>query len=150
MYKAAVRALVRLGAKRLNAGDPSLLARMAAPDVQLAFPGFNSWAEMYRPVVKRRERHNTHQGADEFKAFAQRFVDEGIQFVVEDILVNGPPWHLRIAVRVHVFMPGADGHDRYNNRAIGFLEARWGRLVKWEDYEDTERVAVLDAVDAVS
>lgn len=147
MYKATVRALVRHGAKKLNAGDTSLLSKIAAPDVQLAFPGDNSWARMYRPVVKGRDRQNTHRGAHEFVGFAQRFVDEGIQFVVEDILVNGPPWKLRIAVRVHVFITGANGHDRYNNRAIGFLEARWGRLVKWEDYEDTERVAALDAAE---
>lgn len=146
MYKAVVRALVRHGAKKLNAGDPSLLQKIAAPDVRLAFPGHNSWAAMYRPVVKGRERHDTHRRADEFIGFAQRFVDRGIQFAIEDILVNGPPWKTRIAVRVHVFIPGAAGNDLYNNRAIGYLESRWGRLVKWEDYEDTERVAALDGV----
>jgi hypothetical protein len=80
-------------------------------------------------------------------AFSQRFVDRGIQFVIEDMLVNGPPWNTRIAIRVHVFIPANDGHDVYNNRAVAFLEARWGRLVKWEDYEDTERVAALDGAE---
>ena len=147
MYKAAVRALLRRSVKKLNAGDPSLLLKLAAPDAQLAFPGDNSWARMYRPVVKGRERHITHRGVDECVGFSQRFVDRGIQFVIEDILVNGPPWNTRIAMRVHVYIPGADGRDLYNNRAVTFLEARWGRLVKWEDYEDTERVAALDAAE---
>ncbi|MCE9622355.1 MAG: nuclear transport factor 2 family protein [Actinomycetia bacterium] len=145
MYKASVRAILRHSVKKLNAGDPSLLLKLAAPDMQLVFPGDNSWARMYRPVVKGRERHVTHSGVDECMGFAQRFVDHGIQFVIEDILVNGPPWNTRIALRVHVFIPGTDGHDAYNNRATAFLEARWGRLVKWEDYEDTERVAAFDA-----
>lgn len=147
MYKSSIRALLRRSVKQLNAGDPSLLMRMAAPDMLLAFPGDNSWATMFRPVVKGREQHATHRGVDECMGFAQRFVDRGIQFVVEDVLVNGPPWNTRIAIRVHVFIPGADGHDVYNNRATAFLETRWGRLVAWEDYEDTQRVAALDAAD---
>jgi ketosteroid isomerase-like protein len=145
LYKASIRALMRHSIKRLNAGDPGLLLRLAAPDAELAFPGNNSWATMYRPVAKGRQRHVTHRGLEECRGFAQRFVDEGIQFVIEDILVNGPPWNTRIALRVHDYIPGADGLDRYNNRAVAFLEVRWGRLVSWEDYEDTERVAAWDA-----
>lgn len=36
------------------------------------------------------------------------------------------------------------GLGKDNNRAVAFLELRWGRLVRWEDYEDTERVAAWD------
>ena len=35
MYKATVRALIRHGVRRLNAGDPSFLLRMARPDAEL-------------------------------------------------------------------------------------------------------------------
>ena len=145
MYKASIRALMRHSIKRLNAGDPGLLLRLASPHAELAFPGYNSWATMYRPVAKGRERHVTHRGLEECRGFAQRFVDEGIQFEIEDILVNGPPWNTRIALRVHDYIPGTDGLDRYHNRAVAFLEVRWGRLLRWEDYEDTERVAAWDA-----
>jgi ketosteroid isomerase-like protein len=144
MYKASIRALMRHSVNRLNAGDPSLLLKLAAHDAELAFPGDNSWANMYRPVARGRQRHVTHRGLDEWSAFAQRFVAEGIQFEIEDILVNGPPWNVRIALRVRDFVPGADGIDRYNNRVVAFLEVRWGRLTRWEDYEDTERVAAWD------
>ncbi len=71
-------------------------------------------------------------GEHEGRAFAERFVAEGVQFKIEDILVNGPPWNTRIAVRAHDFIPGSgpEGErDDYNNRAILFLELRWGRLV---------------------
>jgi ketosteroid isomerase-like protein len=148
MYKAAVRALVRRGIARLNEGDPSVFLGMASPDAELAFPGDNSWAAMYRPVEKGRHRHATHRGVEECRAFAQRCVDEGIQFRIEDILVNGPPWNLRVAIRAHDFALGPTGEDIYNNRAVAFLELRWGRLVRWEDYEDTERVAALDRLRA--
>ena len=146
MYKTATRALLRLAIRRLNAGDPGLVLRLASPDAELAFPGDNSWATMFRPAVKGRRRHVTHQGIEECRAFAQRFVDEGIQFEIEDILVNGPPWNTRVALRVNDFSPGpTPGQpDGYNNRAVAFLTIRWGRLIAWEDYEDTERVAAWD------
>jgi hypothetical protein len=100
---------------------------------------------MFRPQQRGRNRHVTHRGIDEAVAFAERFVGDGIQFEIEDILVNGGPWNTRIALRVHDFVPGERGEpDVYNNRAVLFLDLRWGRLVRWEDYEDTERVAAWD------
>lgn len=149
MYKATMRALLRHSIERLNRGDYSLLLAIAHPDFELAFPGQNSWATMFRPQQPGRTRHVTHRGLDEATAFAERFVDEGIQFVIEDILVNGPPWNTRIAMRVHDYIPAASGEgDAYENRAVTFLELRWGRLLRWEDYEDTERIAAFDAVRA--
>lgn len=151
MYKASIRKLMRHSVDKLNGGDYSLLLKMARPDFELAFPGENSWATMFRPQQRGRERHATHRGMEETVAFADRFVAEGIQFEIEDILVNGPPWNTRIALRVRDFVPGVDGRDdAYNNRAVLFLEVRWGRLVRWEDYEDTERVAAWDANRALS
>ncbi len=151
MYKAAVRALMRYSIRRLNDGDYSLMLRMAAPDFELAFPGENSWSTMFRPQVQGRDRHVTHRGIDEATAFADRVVAEGLQFQIEDILVNGPPWNTRIALRVNDHIPGPDASgpesgatDVYANRAMLFLNVRWGRLVRWEDYEDTERVAAWD------
>jgi ketosteroid isomerase-like protein len=144
MYKATVRALVRHGIRKLNDGDPDFLLRLASPAAVIAFPGDNSWSTMHRPARRSRTMHATHRGISEFRTFAERFVDVGLQFVIEDILVNGPPWNTRVAVRCHDFLAGATG-DEYNNRAVAFLELRWGRLVSWEDYEDTERVATWDA-----
>jgi hypothetical protein len=31
--------------------------------------------------------------------------------------------------------------------AVLFLEIRWGRLIRWEDYEDTERITAWDTRD---
>ena len=99
---------------------------------------------------RQRRRHVTHRGIEEATGFADRFVAENVKFEVEDILVNGPPWNTRIAVRVASFVPGPAGQpDEYNNRAVLWLEIAWGRLVRWEDYEDTERVAAWDQRRAV-
>ncbi|HEY0240984.1 MAG TPA: nuclear transport factor 2 family protein [Friedmanniella sp.] len=145
VYAALVRRLVRRNIARLNAGEPGDLLAMAAPDVVLRFPGDNRSARMFRPVVKGRQPHDTHRGLEECRAFADAFVEQRIQFVIEDVLVNGPPWRTRVAIRLHDFAPAADGSDDYTNRAVAFLELRWGRLVVWEDYEDTERSADWDA-----
>lgn len=146
MYKATVRTLMRFSVKKLNDGDASLLLKLAHPDAYIAFPGDNSWASAFRPTERGRRQHRTHRGIDECRAFADRFTAEGVQFDIEDILVNGPPWNTRIALRVKSYKPGPDGgQDEYNNRAIAFLETRWGRLIGWEDYEDTERVAAWDS-----
>lgn len=149
MYKFAVRALVRHGIRRLNAGDPSFLLRLATPEATIAFPGDNSWASMFRPVERSRQPHATHRGIEECRAFADRFATEGLQFVIEDVLVNGGPWNTRVAVRAHNFIP-ATGGDEYNNRVVAFMTIRWGRLTSWEDYEDTQRVAAWDHRQAVS
>jgi ketosteroid isomerase-like protein len=143
MYKATVRALVRHGIRRLNDGDPTFLLRLAAPEVEIVFPGENSWASMFRPVQKGRGSHPTHRGIDECRAFADRFAQEGLRFEIEDILVNGGPWRTRVAVRAQDYLAGPSG-DVYNNRVVAVLELRWGKLTSWEDYEDTERIAAWD------
>jgi ketosteroid isomerase-like protein len=143
MYKFAVRSLVRRGIRGLNEGDPSFLLRLAHPDAALVFPGDNSWSTMFRPVEKGREAFVTHRGLEECTAFADRFAGEGLQYTIEDILVNGFPWNTRVAVRALDVLAGDDG-DEYNNRLISFLEIRWGRLRRWEVYEDTERTTDWD------
>jgi ketosteroid isomerase-like protein len=145
MIKGFVRWMIRRNIARLNAGDATAFLKLAAEDVELAFPGDSTWAREHRPVAKGRYRHVTHRGVAECRAFAQRFVNDRIQFAVEDILVNGPPWRLRIAIRAHVFAR-TDGasEDVYNNRVMAFLEFRRSKLIRWEDYEDTERTAAWD------
>ena len=149
MYKAIIRMMVRRNVAQLNAGNATPMLKMASRDVELRFPGDNSWSTMFRPVTKGRAPHATHRGLDECRAFADRFAAQGIQFELEDILVNGGPWNTRIAMRLHSFLPAADG-DQYNNRAIAVLELKWGKLVAWEDYEDTERVAAWDRAQTTS
>ena len=77
--------------------------------------------------------------------FAKRCTEHGIQMQVEDILVNGPPWNMRVAIRVHDWIPGPDGVDAYANRAVLWADIAWGKIRSQEDYEDTERVAAWDA-----
>ena len=92
----------------------------------------------------------THRGKDEIEAFLVRYVEHGLQMEVEDVLVNGPPWNARAAAIVHDWIPGPDGQDLYNNRAVIFVRTRWGRIQFEEDFEDSERSAAYDRLLALS
>lgn len=146
MYKAAARWMIRRAVRQTNGGDYRLALSMFAEDATLSFPGDNSWANQHRPTQLGPEAFATHRGRTEIEAFLQRYVGEGIQMVVDDILVNGPPWNTRAAARVHHSINGPDGTDVYANRAVLFVTTRWGKIRCQEDYEDTERVAAYDRV----
>jgi len=63
---------------------------------------------------------------------------------VEDILVNGPPWNTRVAIRVTDWIIDADGSESYANRAVLMARMAWGKVCDQEDYEDTEHVSAFD------
>jgi hypothetical protein len=144
MYKAAVRYWIRRNIRLLNEGRYGPALKMFAVDGTLSFPGENSWAAQYRVPVRNRDAFVTHQNREEIEGFLQRYVATGMQMIVDDVLVNGPPWNLRAAARVHHWAPGPDGEDIYTNRAILMVRTVWGKIREQEDYEDTERVAAFD------
>jgi hypothetical protein len=144
VYKATVRWLIRRNIERLNEGCYEPALEMFGREAQLVFPGDNTWSNMFRPTVRGRDAFATHRGRVEIEAFLQRYVGEQMHMVVDDILVNGPPWNTRAAVRVHHWIPGPGELDVYTNRAVLFVNTSWGRIRVQEDYEDTERVAAYD------
>jgi ketosteroid isomerase-like protein len=146
MYKLAVRKMIRHTIDRLNQGDYQPALKMFAADGTLAFPGDNSWSNQFREPGTGTAPFVTHQGPAELEAFLQRYVAHGIQMAVDDILVNGPPWNTRAAARVRDWILDADGEQIYANRAVLFVNARWGKIRAQEDYEDTTRVAAFDAL----
>jgi hypothetical protein len=146
VYKWAVRTMIRRNIAHLNRGNAGPAMAMFHESSELSFPGKNSWARQFREPVLGRERFATHRGRPEIRAFMERYVSTGMQMVVEDVLVNGFPWRARAAVRVHNWVPGDDGTDRYVNRAVLFVTTSWGRIRVQEDYEDTERSAAFDVL----
>ncbi len=152
MYKTLGGLLIRRCVDRLNAGDPQPLLRLFSDNAVLCFPGDNVYATQFRPVERGLEAHESHVGKAEIAAFLQRFTEDGIQMQIEDILMGGPPWHIRAAIRGRARVPaapGTDDLDRYQNRAVMFAEISWGRIVRQEDYEDTERSAAFGATGTV-
>jgi len=149
MYKALTRAMIRRNIERLNQGQYEPALAMFADDATLTFPGDNTWSRLCRTPSPGRAGAPTQRGKAEIEQFMARYVEHGIQMKVEDILVNGPPWNMRVAVRAHDWIPGPGGVDAYANRAVLFANIAWGKIRAQEDYEDSERVAAYDRLVAV-
>ena len=95
MYKAAARWMIRRNISRLNEGDYGPTLAMFADDATLSFPGENTWANQHRPTERGRDAFATHRGRTEIEVFLRRYVQSRMHMVVDDILVNGPPWNAR-------------------------------------------------------
>jgi ketosteroid isomerase-like protein len=143
MYKAAARRLIRRNICLLNRGHYAPALAMFATDADFTFPGQNSWSRQHRIPTPDRTATATHRGRPEIETLLRRYVRDRIQMEVEDILVNGPPWNMRVAVQVRHWIPGADD-DVSMNRAVLVVRMAWGRIRSQENYEDTERVSSLE------
>jgi len=126
MYKTAVRWMIRRNVAALRAGDPGPLLAGYSRDAVLVFPGPSSWGGEYR-------------GKEAIAGFLQRFLDDGIVGEAHDILVNGPPWRTTVAVLFTVQAASDAGELIYDNRAVLFARARWGKITYQEDFEDTHK-----------
>ena len=59
--------------------------------------------------------------------------------------MRGTPWRTTICVRGRDHLDGPDGKCVYENRYVIWGELRWGRLRRYEVYEDTQKAKELDA-----
>lgn len=127
MYSWLVGKMIRRGYDQAVAGRPKLLLSLAADDVEFVFPGRSSFA--CRTTSKA-----------EVSAWLARFASMQPDFKVHDVIVSGPPWNIRAAVRIS----DAIGDD-YSNEGMEHLQVRWGRLRLVEVFLDTERISAWEA-----
>ena len=131
MYKAAVRWMIRRNVAALSAGDLRPTLAGYADDAVLVFPGPSSWGGEYR-------------GKPAIEGFLRRFLDDGLVGEAHDIVVNGPPWRTTVCVLFTAQATDADGTIVYDNRAVLFARARWGKIFYQEDFEDTHKSEAFD------
>jgi len=111
--------------------DHAPLLKGYADNAVLVFPGESTWG-------------GEHRGQAAIERFLRRFVAAGLAGTAEDILVNGPPWRTRIAVVFTDRAADATGDEVYANRAVLYAIARWGKITRQEDFEDTVKVEAFD------
>lgn len=116
---------------RLRAGDPRPALLLDHPDVTMTFPGDSSWA-------------GTIRGRAEHRRWLQRFCRAGLQIHPDEVVLTGFPWRQTACLRGTDHALGPDGERVYENRIVLWCHLRWGRLVEYEVYEDTERTAAYD------
>jgi hypothetical protein len=124
--------LVSFQMARLRAGDTRPILLMDADDVQLRFPGDNSWA----PGAGSKAEH---------ARWLDRFVRVGLQIYPDEVIVKGFPWRQTLCVRGHDYLRSPEGELVYANRLVIWGRLVWGRLKEYEVYEDTEKAKALDA-----
>jgi hypothetical protein len=61
-----------------------------------------------------------------------------------------PPWNLTVCVRITDYAKDSNGNVIYHNRTVLFGKVRWGKIVFYEVYEDTEKLRALDEYLATS
>ena len=127
MYRWIVGRIARHLIGQVVAGRPETALRMAAPDLRFLFPGDSSFAADYHD-------------RDSFAEWVRRFAALRPEYTVEDVIVTGPPWNTRVAMRFHDRI-GAD----YENDGMHYLKMRWGKLTHDQVFLDTNAVAAWEA-----
>jgi ketosteroid isomerase-like protein len=127
VYRWLVARITRWAVLELVSGGSSLPLRLIAPDVRFTFPGTSSFAA------------DTATSA-EMTAWIRRFASLRPKYEITDILVAGPPWNTRIAVRLRDRIG-----DDYSNEGMQYLHMRWGKMVAEEVFIDTERIVAWEA-----
>jgi ketosteroid isomerase-like protein len=117
---------------RSRAGDLRLALALDADDVELTFPGDSSWSGVFR-------------GKQQLRPWLERFARVGIQLYADEVVAVGPPWNTTVCIRGHDILRGPDGELVYDNRAVLWCTLKWGRLKRYEVYEDTQKAKALDS-----
>jgi ketosteroid isomerase-like protein len=116
---------------RNNAGDLRATLMLEHPDVVFRFPGQNSWGGEFH-------------GKATVRRWLERLVDAGLQMELDEVLAGGWPWRSTATVRGRDHLHSPSGELVYENRFVIWAHLRWGRIVEYEVYEDTEKSAALD------
>jgi ketosteroid isomerase-like protein len=131
MYSWLVGRVVRRLFTRLSAGDAGPVLRAFTSDARFVFPGDSSFAADTRDHA-------------EIEAWFRRFVALGPRFEIHDVVVSGPPWDMRAAVRFTDRFP-VPGGGEYENNGMQYLRLSWGRVTEDRLHVDTQRVSELDS-----
>ena len=108
---------------------PTLL--LDAPDVQLTFPGQNSWSGVFR-------------GKHEVERWLRRLAALGIKTYPDEVVAKGFPWKTTVCVRGHDHSTRPTASGVYENRFVIWGRMSWGRLKEYEVYEDTHKANEFD------
>lgn len=127
-----IKLLIRRALRHHQHGNVDALLKSYAEDVKFVFPGKNSWAGEFH-------------GKEAIAAWLRRFHRAGLKIEPHEIVVGGPPWNMTVCVRITDSAKDSNGNTVYENRAVLFGKLRWGKIVFYEVYEDTQKVQALDA-----
>jgi ketosteroid isomerase-like protein len=116
---------------RARGGDIGPTLALDSGDVHFVFPGDNSWSGDYR-------------GKDEHRRWLERLVRVGIKTDPDEVVASGWPWSTTVCIRGRSYFDAPGGERIYDNRFVIWGKLRWGKLLDYEVYEDTQKAKALD------
>src|SRR6266567_2165829 len=128
MYTTIVRRIVRSGFRALSTGDYEQVLRQFHPQVIFSFAG---------PAPLGGERSGVGAVREWFQLLYSYF--PGIQFTVQQVIVQGWPWNTLVATRLSIAAPRLDG-NMYRNEVMQFLRLQWRKVAEDHLYEDTYKL----------
>lgn len=131
MYRYLLKLMIRRALGHHQDGDVDALLKFYGKEARFVFPGKNSWAGEFR-------------GKEAIGDWLRRFHKAGLKIEAHDIVVGGFPWDTTVCIRITDHATDSGGRIVYENRAVLFGKVRWGKIVFYEVYEDTEKVKALD------
>ncbi|HEX7278309.1 MAG TPA: hypothetical protein VF255_01680 [Solirubrobacterales bacterium] len=131
LYAALVRHNLRKNIERFSAREPEPLLRSYAKDVRFVFPGESSWRADVR-------------GREEVERWQRRYLECGLQMEPGEVLVAGPPWNTRVALRFRDHLTDPDGVLVHENEGVVYGTIVWGKVKFYTVYEDTQKLPPLD------
>ena len=127
MYRWLVARMTRWAVLELVAGESRLPYRLMDANIRFRFPGTSSFGA-------------DTATSEELTAWIARFAALRPDYEILDVLVAGPPWNTRVAVRLRDRIG-----DDYRNEGMQYLRMRWGKMMADEVFIDTERIVAWEA-----
>lgn len=84
------------------------------------------------------------RGKEAIGDWLRRFHKAALKIEEHEIVVGGFPWDTTVCIRITDHSTDSGGRIVYENRAVLFGKVRWGKIVFYEVYKDTEKVKALD------
>ena len=137
MYRSLVKRRIRGVFEALSRGDASVAVTGLHPKVHHVFAGEHPLGG---------ERH-TRDAVERW--FARVFRLFELHFDVRTVAAEGWPWDTVVAVEWLAYARPAVG-DPYENEGAHIIRLRWGRVVYFHAYEDSQKVAEACRVMAAS
>lgn len=123
-----VRRRIRVVFDALSHGDYGVALDRMVDDVHHVFAGDHALGG---------ERHSRDAVRRWFERLFRLFE---LRFEVRRMIVSGPPWDLFVGVEWQAHATPRSG-EQYLNQGAHIIRIRWGRVVYFHAYEDSQRVA---------
>ncbi|HEY4452535.1 MAG TPA: nuclear transport factor 2 family protein [Solirubrobacteraceae bacterium] len=110
--------IVRRAYQQANAGDIDALTKAFARDVVFEFHGDTRLG-------------GERRGRDGVREWFRQVAEElgRLELTAQDVVVSGPPWNIRVIVRISDRAHLISGHE-FENYGFQFLRLRWGKIVE--------------------